>query len=440
MNEVTISDLTSRADPDSIRISGTTDNHPAKINDLTIDLVPNTELAFDDVSDSDSDTDDEDEQPDSLKAATQALDTVKATIHEVEERLSSARAELSFVERFASTVASGEKSYAVPDPKTMKDTVALYNSQRATHFDAITGYTVRLAALEKEREIKQKAFNKETRAFARAIKSKDEERKKKKAEKEEKRREKREKAAEKLEDVYRVRITIELPSSDLTAQEPIANTAEVFQEAKLDLTYTTTSASWTPHYDLRLDTLDPSLSTLTYRAHFTNRTYETWSQAAITLSTSQASFGGLNEKIPKMEGWRVALAKQWNTTGLERGENGLYSLAEVKAKREAEKKEYGCDIAEERMRAREIEPVRLYKSKSKPGGSSFSGSMPRSSSFALVGSQAAPAYGGGAQKKYGSSSVEKDMDSGILEDGDETTLEGAGKTIQHSLAGSDTYG
>ena len=47
--------------------------------------------------------------------------------------------------------------------------------------------------------------------------------------------------------------------------------------------------------------------TVTYHAHVTNHTYETWSQAAITLSTSKAAFGGLKDKIPQMEGRRVTL-------------------------------------------------------------------------------------------------------------------------------------
>ena len=108
---------------------------------------------------------------------------------------------------------------------------------------------------------------------------------------------------EKLRNVHRVTV-IRDDSLDITAQESSANSVEVFQEATL---YTTMFACWTPHYDLRLDTTDSSLPSLTYHAHVTNHTYETWSRPAITLSTSKAAFGDLKDKIPQMEGWRVTL-------------------------------------------------------------------------------------------------------------------------------------
>ena len=68
LNEITISDLTFLADPYSVRVAGTTDNHPARINDLTIDLVPNNQSSVSDFSDSESDLEDvdEDEEPATL--------------------------------------------------------------------------------------------------------------------------------------------------------------------------------------------------------------------------------------------------------------------------------------------------------------------------------------------------------------------------------------
>jgi hypothetical protein len=161
--------------------------------------------------------------------------------------------------------------------------------------------------------------------------------------KEERTREKKEKKPEISKNVYGVHITIELPSSDLTAKESHTSVAQIFQEATLTLTYTTTSASWTPHYSVHLDTTNSSLSSLTYRAHFTDCTYETWSEAVIMQSTSQASFGGLKEKIPQMERWRMTLRDK---SVIATGDNGLYSLAELKAQKEAEQREYGTPMWE----------------------------------------------------------------------------------------------
>ena len=60
-------------------------------------------------------------------------------------------------------------------------------------------------------------------------------------------------------------------------------------------------------------------------------------------STSQASFGGLKEKIPQMERWRMTLRDK---SVIATGDNGLYSLAELKAQKEAEQREYGTPMWE----------------------------------------------------------------------------------------------
>jgi hypothetical protein len=71
--------LTSLAKPDSIRVAGTTDNHPARINDLTIDLVPNKFSSLDALLD-EAESDEEDEKLDSLKQ--------KNVVHSAQEELS----------------------------------------------------------------------------------------------------------------------------------------------------------------------------------------------------------------------------------------------------------------------------------------------------------------------------------------------------------------
>jgi hypothetical protein len=412
--------------------------------------VPNNQSPVVDFSDSDSDSEDEeDEEPASLKAAVEAVDHVEAKIEEANERLSSTSHELSFLEEYASTVASSTTSKTTPNPEMMRATLDLYNKQRAEYFDATTKCAAVLAELEKEQVKKQKVLEKEKRAFARVTRVKVERRKKRQAEKEERKAEKKEKKPEVSQHVHRVRITIELPSADLTPHESNADAAEVFQEATLTLTYTTTSASWTPHYDLRLDTTNPSLSSLTYRAHFTNRTYETWSQAAITLSTSQASFGGLKEKIPRMEGWRVTLAKKWNTTSAATGENGLYSLAEMKIKKEAELKEmYGADFGGVEMQR--MQQLEMLASNSSPLGGAkgrkkskalVSVNMPRPSAPPMLfGAGRAAVGGGGGVKEETDDDGDDDMGFGLFDNGDGATVVSDAKAMQHSLAGSDTYG
>jgi hypothetical protein len=237
----------------------------------------------------------------------------------------------------------------------MKETLDLHASQRKVYYDTIESCELQIAELDKQRVKAEKLVTKEEKKWQHVSHGKVQARQKKKAEQEERRRERREKKPETQPVVFRVRITIEVPppahiDSGKAKEEPPAEEgeptasaerpAEFVQDATLTLSYTTSSASWTPHYDLRLDTANPARSTITYRAHFINRTYETWSNAQITLSTSQASFGGLNEKVPRMESWRVNLAKAWNSDVQRRGMNGLFSLTEQKIKGEEQKTIY----------------------------------------------------------------------------------------------------
>jgi hypothetical protein len=209
-----------------------------RVNDLVIDLVPNKYASLpDDFSDADSESDDEDEKPQSLTSAQRVVDEANAMITAVEERRSSAQKELSFLEQYASTLSSTSGGTTMPDLKTMKDTLDLYNAQRKIHFDVATSCSQKLVQLELERKLKQQELEKEERRFARANREKMEARRRKQLEKEEKRREKKEAQPEKLRNVYRVRITIELPSPE----------DEEERNANLTLTYTTNAASWTPH-------------------------------------------------------------------------------------------------------------------------------------------------------------------------------------------------
>jgi len=232
-------------------VAGSTDSYQTRISDLIIDLVPNKYASLPDYfSDAESESDDEDEKPESLKSAQKAIDEVDATLKVVKERRSSALTELSFLEQYTSTLSSTSGQKTFPDPKMMKDTLELYNAQRKILYNVATSCEKESDELEEQRKLKQKVLEKEERRFARANREKTEARKKKRAEKEEKRREQKEAKPGKLRNVYRVRITIELPALEATDDEE--------RNANLTLTYTTNAASWTPHvcfdYYLRLAT------------------------------------------------------------------------------------------------------------------------------------------------------------------------------------------
>lgn len=96
-------------------------------------------------------------------------------------------------------------------------------------------------------------------------------------------------------------------------------------DVTLRLTYVIPGPRWVSRYDLRINT--PSSSArLTYRAEFHNSCSETWRDAQVTLSTSQASFSGLEERIPGLQGWHIKLDP--NNAGQPSWNNILRSLDE----------------------------------------------------------------------------------------------------------------
>lgn len=97
-------------------------------------------------------------------------------------------------------------------------------------------------------------------------------------------------------------------------------------EISLSLSYITFSASWSPRYDLALNTVKYT-GALDYGAELRNTTSETWKDCKIVLSTSQTSFSGLSETIPVLQPWHVRLQKGKSNEG------ALYSRKELSARR-----------------------------------------------------------------------------------------------------------
>lgn len=75
------------------------------------------------------------------------------------------------------------------------------------------------------------------------------------------------------------------------------------QEARITLTYMTDSASWTPLYDLRADTVERKLD-VTFHAQVNQVTGEDWKGAELRLSTAQAHVPG---EMPELDSWPVGL-------------------------------------------------------------------------------------------------------------------------------------
>ena len=96
-------------------------------------------------------------------------------------------------------------------------------------------------------------------------------------------------------------------------------------EISLSLSYITYSASWSPRYDLSLNSVKCTGS-LDYGAELKNATSEIWEGAKVVLSTSQTTFSGLSESIPYLHPWHVKLVKGKHT------DSALLSQKEIRAK------------------------------------------------------------------------------------------------------------
>ncbi len=75
----------------------------------------------------------------------------------------------------------------------------------------------------------------------------------------------------------------------------------------LALEYVTSSAFWSPSYDLALSSTT-NTATLSFDARLTNMTSETWTNSKVVLSTSQANFSGLQDDTPTLVPWRLKIA------------------------------------------------------------------------------------------------------------------------------------
>lgn len=77
----------------------------------------------------------------------------------------------------------------------------------------------------------------------------------------------------------------------------------------LSISYVTASASWSPCYDLQLDTTSTT-AMLLFDAQLTNLTSESWKDCKIILSTSQAVYAGLQDAIPRLVPWTIKLVSK----------------------------------------------------------------------------------------------------------------------------------
>lgn len=348
-----IEGLTPTVDEHSIKVEGT---GAATITDMTVQLIANREIFEDiypDEDEDDEDSEDEnansDQEDDATKAVTAEIKKLNEELGSSNEEIDSASARLAMLERYSTTIASKR-----PDDleKCLKD----YSDERAKAF------ADQRAAVAKSEELMKKIdqLNKKKALLGKAaLKAKlkiQAEKRKKEAKKqrqlEEARQEKARVKAERVKfwpkKVYKVIVSLDAPFGDTPASSrrgsveslvKIASPKEAgpsseashVGEINLSLSYITYSASWSPRYDLSLNSVTSS-GVLDYCAELKNTTSETWKDTKVVLSTSQTSYQGLGDTIPVLQPWHVRLIKNAYGKNASFGSNGkapaLYSQYE----------------------------------------------------------------------------------------------------------------
>ncbi|KFY76886.1 hypothetical protein V499_03577 [Pseudogymnoascus sp. VKM F-103] len=329
-NQVTIIGLTPTCDEHSIKVDGT---GAATITDLTVELVPNPEVYADiypDEDESDNETSEEESDAEAEKVTgrlkevadeTAKLENEAEQQYEIQNNVSR---RLTMVDLYLTNQACAKNAINLSEVTDgYRDERAKIFAEKTTADKRIQEIGTRLGELAKE----QHRLTRESRK----AKAKAEKEKAKAREKEERKR--REKAEEKArirkervkfwpKKVFKITISLEAPSGftpassrrssiDSTVKVPeVTKSDDSFDTAEINLllSYITYSASWTPRYDLSLNTVT-NTGTLDYSAELTNVTSETWRDAKVVLSTSQSSYQGLSDTIPTLQPWHIRLVR-----------------------------------------------------------------------------------------------------------------------------------
>ncbi|KAK6340369.1 hypothetical protein TWF730_002129 [Orbilia blumenaviensis] len=335
VNEVTIKDLTGYCQEHSIKVEGKGD---AIITDMVVEAAWFTRApgvhnnlfgqpqgyyagesseSEDSESESESDLDpEEDPAFDKIREIDEEIKEIRALAQDALEQVKNSEIQLAALEKYGGTITA-----EVAAPDVMTQFLDAYQESRKILYKEHKSAKATLQKLDKDLVVKQKERAKEMKgpmaAKMKAAKSKSKSKAKRNEEKREKRERKEAERRLRPGNSYRVKVMVETNSET---------------EASLTLKYLVYNAKWYPRYDLRLDSI-ANTGQIVYRAHFENKTYETWRDAKITFSSSAQTFGGLKEVVPVMTPWTLSLQKGFARYNSAESDNtaGLYSIKEQQA-------------------------------------------------------------------------------------------------------------
>lgn len=298
--------------------------------DLYEDIYPDSDLDRSDDEEMESDQESETEEKPELAAIKQKLVELKDNLKRAKEVVANADNRLKILDAYGKALDSKEKIDIV-------DSLGVYKQERAKAFeDHMEGlaeersinYSISQANKEQSRLLKleKKYKAKATKEKARIQKTKAKEQLKRMRREEERIKEKarilKERQSFWPKYCYCVRIQLDVNvftpassrrasfSSDIEMVHRAPSKTMDLEESPvcdLVLTYITTSAFWSPSYDLQLSTTH-NTGSLCFDARLNNATSETWENCKITLSTSETNFTGLADSTPILRPWRIKLA------------------------------------------------------------------------------------------------------------------------------------
>lgn len=337
-NEIIVVGVTPTADEHSIKVEGT---GSAIITDITVELLPNRDIFQEIYPESDSESekdesDDDDDEEDKINVALEDLRDKAAALSDEQKRaketVASAESRLKFLDAYGKSldkkrgvdIEAGVETYRKEREKVFQDHMdGLARDRELTKeikkLNREEARLLKLQAKEEEKAAKEKAKVKRAKE-----KIREKQRRRDEEQKKEKDRIYKEREQFWPRSCYTVRISLDAganftPSSSRRNSIASVTDVQVVSEkgakedesatgmtCDLTLSYVTLSAYWTPSYDLALSSTT-NTATLCFDARLTNMTSETWTNSKVTLSTSQASFSGLQDDIPSLVPWRLKM-------------------------------------------------------------------------------------------------------------------------------------
>lgn len=354
-NKISIYGFDPLVGAESIRVTG---RGPATITDTQTEVIPQKEQLdplWDDEGDS-ADLEDWHVSDSELGLDRSELQRVEDELQDLESKRAAAVDDEAAATRCLEFLDSYGNSLSGPEikPATVEEYIHLYKAERPKlnqqHQQAVAlrdELAGRIKKQHKERDRLSRAFDKAKREATKVHRQqRAEELKSRQLKAAEKRRLRDEKAKFHPDQIGQ--LVLHLDGSGDGSQSSSRRNSTTSSNApdskdpapnpetlSLSVTYVIPQATWTPRYEVFLET--PSASgKIIYRAEYHNWSSETWQDAKVIFSNSQTSFSGVNETIPVLQSWSVKLLKDdahvTNANTKTHWKHAMANDAEVQAK------------------------------------------------------------------------------------------------------------